>query len=210
MAFPREYAEWNNNWWEEAGNFEARRVLLIGDSITNGYRNDVQNALRGDGILVDKLCGSRCAGDPMLTAEIELALGPLNGYTYQAVHFNNGLHGGCNDTHVSLETYRRGIETLCGVITRLQPSAVLILATITPMTRKGAPAGTVDEAFNAFVLERNAFLRAYAAENGLVLDDLYALTAGDPTFPQPDGVHFDADGFTRLGEAVARHIRTVL
>ena len=43
MAFPREYAEWNNNWWEEAGNFEARRVLLIGDSITNGYRNDVQN-----------------------------------------------------------------------------------------------------------------------------------------------------------------------
>ena len=208
--YVREYAEWNNNWWEKAGDFTSRRALLIGDSITNGYRDSVKSEIKEDGILVDKLCGSRCAGDPILTAEIKLAVGELNGYTYQAVHFNNGLHGGCNDTLVDIETYKRGITEIASAIVSFQPSAKLIIATSTHMTKIGAPQDIVDKEYNAFALERNDFLRSFALENGFALDDLYYEAAGNPDCKQVDGVHFDGAGFAHLGHIVAGAIRTAM
>jgi hypothetical protein len=210
MGAIREYAEWNNNWWEKAGDFNIKRVMLIGDSITSGYRDYVQQILKADDIMADKLCGSRCAGDAILTAEIELALGPLNGYKYEAIHFNNGLHGGCNDTLVGIDAYIHGITEICEVIKRTQPVAKIIIATSTHMTKAGAPADIVDEEYNSFVIIRNRFLREFAAENGYALDDLYSETAGNLEYRQPDGVHFDAQGFERLGHVVAGAVKTTI
>ena len=121
MIFPREYAEWSDFWWEKAGDFSRRRILLIGDSVTKSYRGRVQELYKPKKIAVDQLCGSRCAGDPVLTAELDLATGPLNGYTYDVIHFNNGLHGGCNDTQISLDVYEKGIREILCVLKKNQP-----------------------------------------------------------------------------------------
>jgi lysophospholipase L1-like esterase len=155
---------------------------------------------------VDKLCGSRCAGDPILTAELDLATGPLNGYTYDLIHFNNGLHGGCNDTLIPLETYKQGVRAIVSVLRRNQPQAKLVIVTSTYMSPKGDESFVIDEKMNAFVLERNAFLREFAAENGFAVNDLYALTAGNAAFRQTDGVHFEKESTDKLAAHVADFI----
>lgn len=203
MIFPREYAEWNDFWWEKAGDRERRRVLLIGDSITRSYRDRVQEILKPRRIAVDKLCGSRCAGDPILTAEIDLMTGPLNGYRYDVIHFNNGLHGGCNDTRIPLDVYEQGIRDIVAVLCRNQPEAKLILVTSTPMSDIGTTSIEVKPENNVFVHERNNFLRRFAAENGYPVNDLYALVANSPDFPKSDNVHFTKDAAARIGDRVA-------
>ena len=210
MIFPREYAEWNDYWWEKAGDGQRHRILLIGDSITRSYRDKVQEFYKPKRIAVDKLCGSRCAGDPILTAELDLATGPLNGYTYDIIHFNNGLHGGCNDTKIPLEIYQKGIRDILAVLRRNQPQAKIVIVTSTYMSQKGDTSYIIDEKMNDFVLERNAFLREFAAENGFVVNDLYALTAGNADFRQSDGIHFDGESAAKLAAHVAEFLNKMM
>lgn len=210
MIFPREYAEWTDFWWEKAGDPMRRRVLLIGDSITRSYRGRVQEIYKPHRIAIDKLCGSRCAGDPVLTAELDLATGPLNGYKYDVIHFNNGLHGGCNDTQIPLEVYKQGVCDIISVLKRNQPQSKIVIATSTYMSAKGDRSFVIDEKMNAFVLERNAFLREFAAENGFAVNDLYALTAENPDFLQSDGIHFDEASAEKLAAHVADFIKNLL
>ncbi len=197
MIFPREYAEWSDFWWEKAGDFSRRRILLIGDSVTKSYRGRVQEIYKPLKIAVDQLCGSRCAGDPVLTAELDLATGPLNGYTYDVIHFNNGLHGGCNDTEIPLDVYEKGIREILCVLKKNQPQAKLILAASTPTDHGNG---------GAYVIERNAVLLRLAKENGYEYHDLYTLTSDAEKFPQPDGIHFEREAAGRLGEHVAEYI----
>jgi lysophospholipase L1-like esterase len=210
MSYVREYAEWNDFWWEKAGDFSRRRVLLIGDSITRSYRDKVQEIMRPERIAVDKLCGSRCAGDPMLTAEIDLMSGALNGYRYDVIHLNNGLHGTCNDTDVPLEAYKQGMMDIIAVLQKNQPDAKLILVTSTPISDRGTTDITVKDENNVRVHERNVFLREYAKENGFHLNDLYALVANSQEFSKTDYVHYTKDGAEKLGIHVADYIRKLL
>ena len=210
MTFLREYAEWNDFWWEKAGDFSRRRVLLIGDSITRSSREKVQEIFKAERIAIDKLCGSRCAGDPILTAEIDLMTGPLNGYRYDVIHFNNGLHGTCNDTNIPLDIYKKGIMDIVSTLRRNQPDAKLVLVTSTPMSDRGTNDIAVKDENNILVHERNAFLREYAKESGFYLNDLYTLVAGSPDFPKSDYVHYTKEGAERLGVHVADYIRGLL
>ena len=210
---PREYAEWNNFWFEKGSDFTSPRVFLIGDSITVGYRAKVQELFRaaGSDILVDQSAGSRCAGDPALEAEIEYALGPVNGYRYKVVHFNNGLHGGCNDTLIDTEKYEAGMRRCIALIRRLQPDAKLILATSTVLlTSRDAAPGSIDYKKNSFVFHRNEVIHNLAAELGLPIDDLFGAVTGNPEYTQPDGVHYAEAGRSRLAESVKASIEAAL
>lgn len=201
MVFPREYAEWSDFWWEKAGDFSRHRILLIGDSVTKSYRGYVQEFFKPQKVAVDQLCGSRCAGDPVLTAELDLATGPLNGYTYDVIHFNNGLHGGCNDTQIPLSVYEKGIKDILSVLKKNQPNAKLIVAASTPTDHGNG---------GAYVIERNAVLHRLAKENGFEYHDLYTLTADAKKFPQSDGIHFEKEAAAKLGNHVAEYLQKFL
>ena len=210
MSFMREYAEWNDFWWEKAGDFDCRRVLLIGDSITRSYRDRVQERLRPLRIAADKLCGSRCAGDPMLEAELSLSTGPLNGYRYEAIHFNNGLHGVCNDTLIPLDVYCDGVRRIVEILRQNQPQAKIVIATSTPISVRGTNDISRLDPDNETILARNAFLRRFAKEEGLLLDDLYGLVTADASFAKTDYVHFEKSAAVRLGDRVADLLLTAL
>ena len=210
MSYIREFAEWNDFWWEKAGDFERRRVLLIGDSITRSYRDFVQMRMKPIHVAVDKLCGSRCAGDPMLAAELDLMTGAVNGYRYDVIHFNNGLHGVCNDTLIPLDVYKQGIAEIVKILRRNQPNAKIVVATSTPISPRSTSDILLLGEDNDTILERNAFLREFAADEGLVLNDLYALTAGNTEFAKADYVHFRREGAEKLGAHVADLIEMLL
>lgn len=204
----REYAEWLNFWWEKGGDFETPRVAFVGDSITCQYydNGDLKGKLAAHGMLADKFAGSHCAADPIMASELEYIFGPANGYVYKTIHFNNGLHGGCNDTLYSIEEYVSGYKKCCEVIRKNQPQAKLILVTSTNMVRQNASQTVPDDEYNRFILERNEFVRQYAEEQGYALDDLYAATAWNEEYPHSDGVHFKGEVCPKLADIVLKSV----
>ena len=43
----KETYEWIHSWCDEAGKHDLPRVLLVGDSITHSYQNEVRELLKG-------------------------------------------------------------------------------------------------------------------------------------------------------------------
>ena len=204
--FEREGAEWTYYWWDEAGFFDRDRVACIGDSITHHYRPEVQKLLNDRKISVDQRAGSHCAGDPAFIAGLEYFFGMHQNYIYDVIHFNNGLHGDCNNTKIPFDIYCQGIKHAIAVIRRLQPQAKIIIATCTHMTYGQPDNSKLDMERNAVVMKRNEFLRQFAAENGYMLDDLFPLVAGKAEYPHVDGIHFGPEGVNLLAHTVANKI----
>lgn len=197
MKLKLEYAEWANFWFEDAPSKNADRVMLIGDSITNGYRRPTQEKLKSFGILADMAIGSRGVDNPALYAEIEYAIGAVNGYKYKVIHFNNGLHA----SHLTAAEYENGMRHCIDLIRKLQPEAVIVLVTSTPYS---------DDSKNGLVIERNNIVKKLAIEYNLPLDDLFSAVAGKNEYPQPDGVHFTSVGYDCLAELVFVNITQLM
>ena len=145
-------------------------------------------------IAVDKLCGSRCAGDPILTAEIDLMTGPLNGYRYDVIHFNNGLHG----WHLEDETeYARFYEDfICFLKEEFAGTPIYIL-----LTTFVSDAGRRER-----VQVRNRVALELAARYDLPVIDLYTPSA-EISHLLRDGVHFQEEGNRILAEFLLKEIK---
>ena len=201
----REFYEWVNFWWENAPDTTLDRIFVIGDSITNGYRPILQRILKEKDILVDMTVGSRSVTDPALEAEFRYALGEANNFKYKLIQFNNGLHG----SHLSANEYEIGMRKHIEIIKELQPQAVLILATSTPYTPKGSE-GTIDLNRNKQVIERNEIIKKLSNELSLPLNDLFQAIAGKSEYPQPDEVHFTAQGYEYLAKITVEKLSMFL
>lgn len=135
------------------------RVLLIGDSICNGYQKGVRKRLAG------KMNVTYWASSYCVTSRPYLAIlsALLDEAEYDVIHFNNGLH--------SLETPNDSYERAYGAALRLirsrQPKAKLVWCTSTPLTDAGK---------TAKCRELNAAAERAAAKAGVTdKDDLFAL-----------------------------------
>ncbi len=169
----RENIEWCNIWIPEATRTDLPRVLLIGDSICNGYHTAVEKALQGK-CLVAMLATSSALGDPALTEQVKLLLG---NYKFTAIHFNIGLHG-WDSTE---QQYRQEFPKLLKVIRQGAPTAKLIWATSTPC-RKQAPKLREFDERNERVKARNKIVIELAAAEGIPVDDLYRLVENHPEY----------------------------
>jgi acyl-CoA thioesterase-1 len=194
-----EFYEWANFWFENAPAdiADVGRVLLIGDSITGGYRVPTQKLLAAKNLVADMAIGSRGADNPALYAELEYIAGPTVNYKYKAIHFNNGIHAG----HLEVNEYKSGMRRCIETLKRLQPDAKMILVTSTAFS---APEK------NKYIEERNAVVLDLAKEYSYAVNDLFSVVTLKPEYPQPDGVHFTAPGYEALGEAVSNKITSVL
>ena len=123
----RESIEWCNIWIPDANGTKLPRVLLIGDSITQGYYPQVADKLKGKAS-VARLTTSKSIGDPALLAEVALVLDQCR---FDVVHFNNGLHG----WGYSEAEYEKHFPELVATIRKHAPKAKLIWATTTPMRK---------------------------------------------------------------------------
>jgi hypothetical protein len=197
----REATEWTNVWVAEATRTDLPRVLLIGDSICNGYHLGVAQELKGK-TLVAMLATSSAIGDPTLTEQVRLL---LTNYKFAAIHFNVGLHGWA----YSEEEYRREFPKLLEVIRRSAPGAKLIWATSTPM-RKTAPNLGEFRPDNQRVKARNKIVVDLAARERIPVDDLYSLVESHPEYWADDGVHYRPEGRAVQARQVAKTILDLL
>jgi lysophospholipase L1-like esterase len=193
----REDIEWTNIWVPHLQRTDLPRVLLVGDSITNGYYDEVARRLQGKA-LVARLATSSSLGDPALLDQVKFMLA---NYQFAVIHFNNGMHG----FEYTDDEYRNDIPKLLKIIKEHAPKARLIWATTTPV-RKKAPHLQELDAENKIPLARNKIVAEVAAKEAVPVNDLYALVEKHPEYSGNDGIHFNADGQNVQAEQVAKYI----
>lgn len=195
-----EEKEWSNLWWENASDHEKKRVLLVGDSITNGYQPMVNVVLGGE-ILANAWATSKALDNPYYLEELDFVW-KQNAYHYDLVHFNNGLHG----WHLKQEEYAELYEKAVLHILEKYKDTKLVLALSTPVCIPGKDM-KLDPDKNQEVIRRNEIVREIGEKYHLPINDLYSAMLGKNEFRQEDGYHYNQQGVTFQGKMVADFIR---
>ncbi len=185
----RERIEWCNIWFTNAEKNDLPRVLLIGDSITQGYFPPTEKLI-GDTANCGRMTTSRSVCDPVLYKELSLVLGQ---YDYAVIHVNNGLHG----WSYSEDEYRAGLEKFIRFLKKKAPGARLVFASSTPVQSHSS---MKDNAHR--VALRNQIAEEIMAAEDIPVDDLYSLVTGHDEYYSKDGVHFIDSGKNAQAEQV--------
>ena len=136
------------------------RVLLVGDSICQGYQGKVRAKLEGKAN-VTYWASSYCVTSP---GYLRLLAFYLDEAEYDVVHFNNGLHS----CETPIADYAKAYRAALRLIKKKQPKAKLVWASSTPINTQDARADKV-VALNA------AASRAAESVGDVAANDLYSL-----------------------------------
>lgn len=180
------------------------KVLVIGDSISIGYTPHVQSALDGQAMVEHHAGNGEHTRNGVANIDVWLGNGE-----WSCIHFNFGLHdlardGNSDHCQIGAEEYQTNLQT---IISRLKKTnAKLIWATTTPVPDKNGRCRR-----NEDVKTYNAIAARIMKENGIAIDDLYAVVAPDINqLQQPNDVHFTAAGNRIMGNAVSTAIAAAL
>ena len=169
------------------------RVLLIGDSVSRGYTQDVRKALEGKANVhrAPENCGPSANG----IKKIDAWLGESK---WDVIHFNFGIH----DRATPLPDYTQRLEQL---VERMKKTgAKLVWASTTPIPED---AGKNQKAES--IVERNTAAASIMQKHNVVIDDLFgAVTPHLAKLQNPNDVHFNAEGYEFLGKQVATVLET--
>lgn len=197
----REQIEWINFWGPHTNESALPRVLLFGDSITQGYHNDVESLLDGKAYVV-RVSGSSSLGDPALMDEMAMI---LKAYDFDVVHFNNGMHG---DSYTE-EEYAAALPAFYRLVRAHAPHARIIWANttavrVTPDMQEYAPK-------TARVRERNRLAAEFFAGRDVVVEDLFEAVGTHPEYyVNVDGVHLNPVGYEAAAKLIASNIEAAI
>lgn len=183
------------------------QILLIGDSIRMGYCETVRADLADKAEVLFPADNCRCTHYVLESLVGWMSL--TRPEDVIAVHFNCGhwdaaRFGGDPDALSTLEEYGRNLRRILRRLPRHFPNAKVFFATTTPMNPNGNPDGnprTTDE-----LREYNRVALAVMAEEGIPVDDLFAMTEnwGEDAFR--DTCHFTDAANAELGHIVSGYL----
>lgn len=206
------HVHWLAGYWKsrlpKVQPLKTKQVLLIGDSISEGYTPIVRSLLKGkmDVQRPDANCGATLLG----LEQIDLWLGKNK---WDLIHFNWGLHDLLRRSEnpnlasvrpqVSLFEYEKNLIKL---VRRLKKTgAKLIWGTTTPVPKGSEFRISGDE------LEYNDVALRVMMDENIPVDDLYAeIFPKLSKFQELQDVHFNAKGSEFLAQVVARSIVEVM
>lgn len=198
-------------------NPELPNVLLIGDSISIGYTQQVRQRLAGKADVYRIPTNARYSGYGLKNLDKWLAMTPGK---WDVIHFNWGLWDLCyrnpksktqgnrdkvnGKLTATTDEYRANLEK---IVKRLKKTgAKLIWCTTTPIPENEAGRKLGDE------IRYNAVAAEIMKANGVLINDLHAhakqKTPG--IFVAKGNVHFTQDGYSYLAAKVAQEISAVL
>jgi len=169
------------------------RVLLIGDSILNGYVKTVTTSLEGKAY-VDAWVNPYNQSEHLnkLLAEV-LANGP-----YDVIHFNMGLHG-WQKGRIKDGTFEPLTKAYVEVIRKKLPKAKIIWASSTPVTVKGKPT-ELDPEINTTIIEHNRMAAKVMTELRVPVNDFYGLLVPKLDLARGDQFHWKPEAYQLLAK----------
>ena len=190
--------ECDNIWWEHAPDIEKKRVLIIGDSITCGYRDVVNKMLNGE-IYADGYASSKAIDNPFLLPALELMIAQSN---CSLILFNNGLHG----FHLDGTEYKENYERVIKELREKYPDKKFAIVLTTPTREKDNPEN-LDKEKIEITHARNNAAKEIATEYGLDVIDLFEMLINEDWHLWRDIVHLHPEGYEKLAAVVTDYIR---
>lgn len=199
--------------WSFTADPSLPNVLILGDSISIGYTRPVREKLKGKANVYRPMLGPKrpdnCGDTVKGLQKIDAWLGDRK---WDVIHFNWGLWDLCyrnpeskNQGHrdrvngtlsVSPEDYEKNLEKLIARMKATGATLVWASTTVVPEGEDGRFAG--DE------LKYNAVAAKVMERNGVMTDDLFALTKGfsGKYSLGPGDVHYTPEGYDLLAVGV--------
>lgn len=174
-----------------------KKVLLLGDSIRQGYEKYVSMAFEDTAqVFSPKDCGRFAAYTLRYIGvwKAQLKCGDVD-----LVHWNAGLWD-ClrladGLTQTDLPVYRDYLHRICNGLDRLFPNAVKVFATSTAVQEH---LYGVLKRYNRDIETYNAAALEVVREHGARINDLYEVTRNAPPEYYSDSTHFNTKEGTRL------------
>lgn len=181
--------EWDNIWWEHADDEKADRVLIVGDSISCGYRGFV-NEIFDKKVFADGIGTSKNLGNDSLIKLVDYVF--YQQKNYRLIQFNNGLHG----WNLQDKEYEYYYEKIVNHIQDSFQNLTLVLALTTPVRCSGNIEKL--DGRNDTVIKRNETAIKIANKYDLVINDLYGIIKDNKDIYKSDGVHLNDEGYKML------------
>lgn len=190
----RENIEWSINYQYNALDTVHPRVLLIGDSICNGYHGAVRARL--DGLVnVSFWASSQCVTDPDYFRDLDRVLRIM---PCSMVCFNNGLHSLVSDREEWTQAHSAAVAFIADSL----PESKLSLTLCTPLT---------DSDKTSISSELNDFARDVADDRELDVIDLFTpMDALERERYWRDVYHFTPEAISMQADIIAAHVLDAL
>ncbi len=179
-------------------------VLMIGDSILNGYYAAVQKALDGKAN-IDAWVTPTSQADkqlPKILGEM------LTAKKYAVIHFNLGLHG-WQKGRIPEGQFEPLTHQMVQAMKKAAPEAKLIWATITPVTVKGEPE-KLNPDIQPTIEQHNAMALKVMKEEGVAIDDLSGLMLPHLNLAAGDMFHWKTEGRDMEAKSVTEALTKAL
>ncbi|MFZ4779087.1 MAG: SGNH/GDSL hydrolase family protein, partial [Terrimicrobiaceae bacterium] len=179
------------------------RVLLVGDSILNGYLPAARNLLAGVASVdawVNPLFQSDAYNKGLAVA---LANGP-----YAVIQINTGLHGWAQG-RIPEGQFVPLTQAFVDVIHQKCPGAKVIWASSTPVTVKGTPT-ELDSAINPLIIEQNRLAAEVMKNAGIPVNDFYGSLVNQLSLARGDGFHWKTEAYKILAVTTADRVKELL
>jgi len=180
------------------------RVLLIGDSIVNGYRAPVTKMLEGKARVDCWVTGMNLNSGNLRKQLADV----LDDESYAVVHFNIGLHG-WPPGRIPEGQYEPLMRAYVKTLKQHAPKAKLIWASTTPVTVRDKPQ-ELDPQIEPTIVGRNAIAARVMKDNKIPVNDLHALTVGRLELAKGDKFHWKGEGYAVMARAVSQAILKAL
>jgi len=186
----REATEWSIHYAFDTQIADKPRVLLIGDSICNGYNGAVRNRLAGK-VNVSFWASSKCVTDPDYFRELDFI---LDARPYDIICFNNGLHS----LTTNREEWDAAYASAVAFILAKLPEVKLSLTLSTPLK---------DAALTAISASLNETAADIALKTNLPIIDLFsAMYDLDRDKYWTDTYHFQSEAIAIQADLIADHV----
>lgn len=173
------------------------RVLLIGDSITNGYRRPVAELLDGKACVDSWVTGMNLNSGGLR----EKLAGVVSDESYDVIHFNIGLHG-WPEGRIPEGQYEPLLQAYVKTLREHGGGAKLIWGSTTPVTVRDKPE-ELNPDIEPIIAKRNAIASRVMKENNIPVNDLHALVVDKLELATGDRFHWKAPGYALMARAVS-------
>ena len=180
-------------------NSKMPRILLIGDSILNGYARQVIKKLNGKAYVDMWVNPYHQSENLNKVLDRVLSQGP-----YDLIHFNVGLHG-WQEGRIKKGTFIPLTRDYVKVIKSRYPKVKLIWANSTPVTEKNNVAA-LDSEINPTIIEHNRMAKLVMDEMDVPINNFYELLDRNRKLAKGDRFHWTRPAYDLLADMVTQSV----
>jgi hypothetical protein len=174
-------------------NDSLKRVLLIGDSVMNGFHQSVIDSLK-EIANVDYWLTPKHLKSEHLFSDLAKV---VSSNSYDVIQFNIGLHG-WPEVRILEHEYVPLLEKYVQILRENAEDASLIWASTTPVTERGQT--ELNKEINPTIVKRNTLAKELMEKFEVPVNDLYGLIGNKLDLSKGDRFHWKPAGYQLMSE----------